>query len=242
MTSVSTIIGDALRESNLIGINATPTDGELTEGLRRLNAIINSLFGYEVGENLKDYPLGTIGQASNWVDYPGPYDRSYVTPNSRMIPNISQAMTVYLPRNPSDGCRIGIVDPLNTLSTYNVTLDGNGRSIVGAPTLVLSTDGLTRTWMYRADLGEWVVLSALTDVTTDELPFPDEFDDYFVTQLAIRTNSKYGRGLADSTLATQQRLQKQLRARYSQHEQMPSELGLIISDYYGYSDFSKGIG
>src|SRR5690606_38163984 len=103
--------------------------------------------------------------------------------NSRLIANNTTDITVWLPSDPGPGSRIAIVDPLGTLTSNTVTLDGNGRSIETALTVTPTTD---TTWMYREDSGDWVRVTALT--ASDEMPFPSEYDDYFIISLAKRLN------------------------------------------------------
>src|SRR5690606_33021371 len=113
--------------------------------------------------------------------------------NSQLVVTNENSITVYLPANPSDGARIGLMDPLGRLATVPVTLDANGRTIETAATLTLDTASTTRTWFYRGDLGDW---QRISDLTTDgTFPFPREFDDYFVTMLAARINPAYEREL-----------------------------------------------
>jgi hypothetical protein len=65
---------------------------------------------------------------------------------------------------------MGIVDPFRRLAAFPVTLDGNGRTIENAATLVLNTNGLNREWFYRADLGGWKKLPALPRPTICRFP------------------------------------------------------------------------
>ena len=58
MTTVSQLITDAYRESNLIAVNSSPTSPEQTEALRLLNRVVKSLFGNEMGDPLDTIPLG----------------------------------------------------------------------------------------------------------------------------------------------------------------------------------------
>jgi hypothetical protein len=216
MTLVSSIILQAYRESNLVSaaVAALDTTRE-TEALNRLNAIVASVLGWEAGENLKQWPVGTAG----YFD-PSPSIRSdvwkYPPINANLVLNVSQAETIYLPERPSDGARIAVQDLQGNLATYNVTLHGNGRLIEAASTLALSTNSLNRTWFYRADLGDWRRVSTLA--TSDELPFPVEFDDMFIILLAIRLNPRYGRKLDEQTAIMLRRAQKMFTARYAQVE------------------------
>jgi hypothetical protein len=219
MTVVSAIITDAYRESNLIGVGRVPTDPQNTEGLTRLQSLIAGVYGHDVGERLEDWMVGYAGQqdpdhcwsANDWA---------YPLPNSRIILNHQNAETIYLPVVPDHGARISVVDVNSVLGTYNVTLMGNGRLIDGVASVVLNTNALNKTWVYNEDVSGWQALSTLA--LTDLLPFPVEFDDYFIITLAGRLNPRYGRSLSDLSLARLQELREQLEARYRQTRNMPA--------------------
>jgi hypothetical protein len=215
MTLVSAILLSAFRESNLVAGSASLNSTQETEALNRFNPLVTSVIGWEAGENLKQWSIGTTGYANppaslrqeNW---------KYPPINSMLVLNHSQAETVYLPECPSDGARIAVQDIRSQLATYNVTLNGNGRMIEAAATLTLSTDDLNRTWFYRADLGDWRRVSTLA--TGDEMPFPVEFDDMFIIMLAARLNPRYGRKMDPLTVSFLDRSRKMFEARYRQSE------------------------
>jgi len=221
VTIVSSIIGDAFRESNILPLGRSPNTLQSTEALRLFNAVISSMYGDEAGEALQDWPLGNFGRES-----PN-YDLAYTdhrinrpTINRRLIAVNEEAKTVYLSLWPQDGARMGIADPFGRLATYPVTLDGNGRTIEGAQTLLLDTNGLFREWFYRADLGQWVRLTSLAD--TDEMPFPSDFDNFFVTLLALRLNPRYGREMDQQSATIFKAEKTKFVARYLQS--MPLEI------------------
>ena len=70
-----------------------------------------------------------------------------------------------------------------------------------------------------------MLYAPLTDSTP--FPFPEEFDDYFITLLAIRLNPAYGQALDEQSKFIFDRAQRQLRARYTQTIQTRSELALL---------------
>ena len=235
MTLASEIIARAYRETNIVPISGSPSTAEQTEALALLQPIILGVLGNAAGVELADLNVG------------GDYDQSsYCTPyapeNARLVLNLSAATTINLPPQPYDGQRIAIVDAAANLATYNLTLDGNGRKIEGAATLALSTNGMDRQWLYRADTANWVKLSALA--TSDEMPFPAEFDTYFVTALALRINPRHGVALAAETQVALKDAEKRLAARYRKprpRQDMPR--GFVSSrDAYGLgvSDFNAG--
>lgn len=216
MTLTPDIITDAYRESNLLAIGATPSTDQVAEGLRRLNVIVSGVYGFEVGEPLQDWPIGVEGlvdeitwQQSMW---------QYPPSNVRFIAANVGAETVYLNPNPADGALVGIIDPMNRLAANPITITGNGRAIEanGTGSVTLNTDGLIRIWIYRAELGQWLRLSDLEGAVDEEFPFPREFDDFFVTRLAMRLNPRYGRQMADASAAELIDVKGKLEARYRQ--------------------------
>jgi hypothetical protein len=86
------------------------------------------------------------------------------------------------------------VDALGNFASSNLTINGNGRLIEGATSVTLNVNGTARQWMYRADTGNWVRISSLA--AGDEMPFPQEFDDYFQVRLALRLVSRHSTSLA----------------------------------------------
>lgn len=217
MTLISTIITDAYREPNLIAAGTTETATETAEGLSRLNRYIRSLMGSEVGDPLIDMPYGNNANIENvyrQTDFERAIEQWHVPKNYRLKLNLSEAKTLRLPPNPEDGARLGVVDASNNLSTYNLTLDGNGSRIENGLEVVLNTDGYSAEWFYRTDTANWARVTDL--VTSDQSPFPDEFDDLLIIGLANRLDPLNGASLS---VASQQRyfeVMKKFRARYSQ--------------------------
>jgi len=234
MTLVSSILLQAYRESNLValGTSALNTNQE-TEALARLNALIASVLGWEAGENLKQWPVGTAG----YQEVPESLRQEiwkYPPINSTLVLNLTQTETIYLPEKPSDGARISVQDPGGNLATYNVTLDGNGRLIEAARTLALNTNSLSRTWFYRADIGDWRRVNTLA--ASDDMPFPVEFDDMFIILLAIRLNPRYGRKLDDQTALMLRRAQSMFSARYAQKEDIEFQPDFVRSPVMGFNN------
>jgi len=189
MTLVSQIITDAYRQGNLVPIGLVPTAEQSAEALRYLNRIVQSSLGSEIGEPLIALPVGNEGYSrpSGYppVDFIG--DSEWFVPgNTRLMLNLSSPTSVYLTPNPEDGARFGVVDDLNNLATNPLTIYGNGHRIAGGTSALLNDNGFYGDWMYRADLGQW--LRALPLNPSDEFPLPAEFDDYYITLLAIRLN------------------------------------------------------
>lgn len=227
MTAVLDIITDAYRESNLIGKGVVPDETEQTDGLRRLQAVVDSTAGFEVGESLQDWPIGL-----NNVDvYPPFYNawnqEIWMRPleNVRLLIDTSITQTIEFPMQPNDGARMAVVDVSGQLATYPITLSGNGRLIDGADSVVLNMDGFTTLYFYRADLANWVTVSPIALDGT--FPFPPEFDDAFVTMLAMRLNPRYGRALSAETTAALTNAWGNLKARYAQSQSRPADIGVL---------------
>lgn len=228
MTLVSEIITDAYRQSNLLAIGTTPTAEQQTEALRYLNRIVKSVFGNEAGDPLTAFPLGgdNISRPSGYPWWGNQPDNDWFVPkNIRVMCNLTQTINLYLHPDPDNGSRFAVQDVSENFSSYNVNVHGNGRLIEGAFNTVLTADGTNKEWFYRDDIGSWVLLSPVS--LSDTFPFPEEFDFFFIIQLAIAVNPAYDAELNTQTQLTYQRALKQLRARYAQHIPVRSELGLI---------------
>ena len=235
MTSISDILFDAARESNTIAATAVAlSDTRQAEALRRFTSLMASVIGWEAGENLKQWPVGTAGYVSPPDCLRADVWR-YPPVNSMLVLNLAAADTIYLPADPSDGARVAVQDLGGNLATYNLTLDGNGRLVESARTLALSTNSLNRAWFYRADLGNWARITTLA--ADDIMPFPVEFDDMFVIMPAMRLNPRYGRKMDDQTAAYLKRMQAMFTARYAQKEDLTarSDLALARMSEQGYS-------
>lgn len=228
MTLTSQIITDAYRQSNLLPLGDSPSLAQQNEGLRYLNRIVKSVFGNEAGDAFEVFPIGrkNIQKPSGypwWNTVPD--DDWFVPKNTRVMLNLEEPVSLYLHPDPDDGSRFALIDSAKNLATYNCTIEGNGRLIENAFNVVLNTNGEDKEWFYRADLGNWLLYSPLT--SNVEFPFPEEFDDYFVTLLAIRLNPSYGQGLDEQSKYIFDRSLRQLRARYTQNIPTHSELGLL---------------
>jgi len=235
MTTLSTIVSDAFRESNLIAISADPTADEIEEALRLLNRNISSIIGYDLGESLEDTPYGrasvTRTSEENYA-YDTLLDSSYARENTRIVLNLEENKTVYLPPVPQDGARIAITDPSNTISSYTFTLNGNGRTIEGAASVSILAGTIESAWFYRADISNWARVDTLTAV--QDSPFPSKYDDLLVIGLAIRLNPRNGQPIDPQSLEVYRNLMKQFRAQYKQNREMSSEEGLLrMSSRYG---------
>lgn len=224
MTLISSIIADAYRESNLIALGREPTAGQVTEGLRLLNALFSAVLGDEAGEGLRDWPLGNYGREIADTALTE-YQRAHPPINHRLIAVNDEAITVYLTPAPQDGSRMSILDPFGRLATAPVVLDANGRTIDGTATKTLDTNGLATEWFYRADLGDWVTVTPKLE--TDEMPFPSDFDNLWMIMLAIRLNPRYGRSLNELSASVFKSERQKFISRYLQSQ--PLEIDDSIS-------------
>jgi hypothetical protein len=248
MTTIRQIIIDALREGGILAVGASPDNDEYAEALRRIQPVIKSLIGNELGEELRDISYGTSGLTNPYgiaADMSNQIQSLYVPNNTRLIFNNSATQTLFLTPNPRDGSRFGVVDNASNLATYPVTINANGRRIETATTLNLATNGMTREWFYRADTGNWARVTDL--VGEDPSPFPSEFDDFLVISLAIRLNPRYGVATSPESIDVLRKVRSQFRARYHQTHQESSEEGLYRltlnsypGDYSSTTDFTTG--
>jgi len=217
MAQVADIITDAYRESNLIAVNATPTADETTEGLNRLQALIKSTLGTDVSYIMEDWTLAnatTITRPSGVPLTSAQASAYYIQPQSRIMASLTVATSVSLDPYPNDGQRFSVIDVAGNFGTYNLTIAGNGRLVNGGASLVLSTNSEVREFMFRSDIGDWVEIDTFT--TADNLPFPTDFDDYFITSLAMRLNRRYGREMSPESVARLNEQRGAIIQRYKQ--------------------------
>lgn len=227
MTTIAQIITDAYQTNNLIAINVIPTADEQAKGLRALNRIFRGLLGNEMGDRLKPLNVGTNNVTRN------PYETSYdlltapyfIPLNARLVLNLNSAGTFYLPTVPEDGSRFAVQDKSGNLSTFPATVLANGNTIENATQLVLNTDNYNQEWFYRADLGDWQKVSNLA--LSDTFPFPEEFEELFISLLALRIDPAEGVPLDDQIGYILKEVNRKFKSRYRQKIEQPSELGLL---------------
>jgi hypothetical protein len=215
VTLISSILFDAYRENNIVPINAALTVNQTAEALRLLNSLFTSVYGDEAGEALQDWPLGNFDRESPAYNLAETeYAINRPTINKRLIAVNEETKTVYFTLYPQDGARMGLIDPFGRLAAFPVTLDANGRTIEGAGSLVIATNGTFAEWFYRADLGDWVRLTS--KAVDDEMPFPSDFDNFFITLLALRLNPRYGRTMDAQSAEIFKSEKRKFVARYIQ--------------------------
>lgn len=225
MSTVAYIVEEAFREAGMLAETQYSTPAQTEQAVARLANLVATAYSAEAGEPLADWPVGTVG-----AEYVHPLtadsQRIWDRPeqNSRLLLNHNEALTIYFAPMPSHGARMQVVDVDGALAAHNVVLDGNGRLIEGARTVTLSTNDLNAAWLYDADAANWTRVSPI--VATGSMPFPEEFDDYFITSLAMRLNPRYGRTISEGTGAALARSLERMRARYAQSQDVAVALPL----------------
>jgi len=222
-TLVSDIIRDSYRESNLIAIGTEPSGAQVIEAMRFINRMVPSVLGFEAGE-----PLTTI-YSKNLTEYDD-------LRNIRL--SLSSARDeITLPDAYEDGLRFAVSDPLGILKTNKLTIKSGSAQINGQSEIEIDEPVEL---FYRADLGDWRVVSPLTEI--DAWPFPIEFDDMFIIMMAYRLNPRYNIGSAQESLSMYRRSLSQFRARYNQSREIRTEIpvcSLDSGENYA-ADFNSG--
>jgi len=238
MTTVAQIITDAYQTNNLLALTATPTAEEEAKALRATNRVFRSLFGAALGEYLKPINVGDNNIIQDPYTFPvaslvAPY---FIPNNARLLLNITSAITVYLPSSPQDGARFALQDKSGNLSTFPITVVANGTTIESATQVAVNTDNANIEWFYRADLGNWQKVSDLA--LLDDFPLPLEFEDLFISLLALRLDPSEGIALDDQIAYVMKQLTKKMNSKYRQKIEAPSELGLLYLTNRSYDAFT----
>jgi hypothetical protein len=229
MTTIRQLVLDGFRESGITPVGTEPTGDEFDEGFRKLQGIIKSLFGNELGEQLSTQSYGNYGLTNAFAsaeDQSGRVNSVYIPNNTRLVFNVNSSNTLYLHPNPDDGARFGVIDNVGNFLTFPQTINGNGRHIELAGSVTLNTNLLNNQWFYRADLGSWVKVLDL--VASDQSPLPSEFDEYLTSMLAMRINPRFGAQTDPELNDILSRMKRQFRSRYRQKNVTGSELALIL--------------
>lgn len=243
MTLASALIQSAFREGNLIPVGKQPTTDQQTETLDKLNRLVRGILGYKMGENLTDWlvpqPQRTSPVSSDYPQFPSYplYQSSTIfqnPPNNQRIVYGGTVQTVYFPQKPNPGSQMALVQATGAgdsgLTGNTITLNGNGYLIQDpADGLLKNTVTFTFStvtpfapvrWFYRDDLAQWILVATLTagtgSVYTDTIPYPPEFDDFFVCALAKRLAPSYAKIVAKETVETALQTESAFLARYRQ--------------------------
>lgn len=224
MTTAGTIVTAGFREGNLVPVGSSPTDNETSEGLDILNRLVLSAFGFTIGNRLVDWQIPAVQRTGNVSrDYPllpgatfhyKPFNTS-PPPNSRIVWDGS-AQHVYFVPDAQDGAVMAAVKGSGAAGAVQgeLTLDGNGRTIAGQPTLVIDGSTLPTQWFYRADYADWREVKPIA--LADDMLFPREMDDLWICALSIRMAPRYGKTVAASTTARFGEMSAIFKARYQQ--------------------------
>jgi hypothetical protein len=199
VATANDIIRRALR---LIGATATgeaPSADEAADALSALNAMLAEIPG-----QLRPVTATEAYQA---------------LPGDDMAVVAASAITITLPDDPADGCRVRIADGNGTFATYNVTINRNDRLIAGAAAnATLNTNGTVRTYEYRQDQASWIVVPA-SYVLADEIQLPALLNDALAYMLAFRIAPEFSAGISAVVGAQAPQAERRLKARYM----MPSQ-------------------
>lgn len=225
MATLNSIVNSAFRESGIVAIGVTPDTNEASEALAHLQNIISSLSGFESGEMLTPVDVGQNGVQYPPINYNNYQYAAYLKEDCRLLCNLSQSTTLYLPPVPNDGATMAAVDLSGNFATYPLIINGNGRQIEGAPSVTLNTNGQSKSWLYRDDLGSWALVSPLTG--TSNSPYPSMYDELLTIMLCKRINPRYGAETAPETEEVYKRLIRHFQAQYRQEREKQVEDGLI---------------
>lgn len=203
MATANDLIARALRLLNVLASGETASADEAADGLVTLNSLLNEYRGHGIGA-----PLTEVSVTS-----------SYETDGneSLLCDTTAGALTVTLPDDPLDGMMVRLVDVANSFASANVTVARNGRQIAGsAANATLSSNGTNRAYFYRADTGNWALVSDL--VLADTQPLPARFDSALAALLAVRLAPEYGRTVSVELADQAERGRLALAAAYDQSE------------------------
>jgi hypothetical protein len=242
MTANSTLIQAAFRESNFIQKGTDPTAVEQAEALRLLQSMVDSLFGSTVGIKYRPwhipYPFNTAPETRRFPAAGGTEDNrpardlKYPPVQSRVILRNTAEQTLYFQNQPMDGAIMSIVD---AGFTANVILDANGmffETTGNTRTLTIEprADGRNprRDYVFREDTASWNQVNALE--LTGEMPFPEQFDDYWITGLALRLAPSFGAKMTEVTLARYKEMTVFIRGWYRQQREV------LVGDAGGNTD------
>lgn len=236
MTTARGIVSGAYRELNIVPLGSKPTDPQLTEGLHRLNGFLRIIFGSKMGELLQDWEIPfaqrTAPVAANFPQAPYPINQDaafmglplsggtgrliypYPPKNSRIVFGATQNETAFFPEQPDDGSRMGLIQGALAGVGVTLTLDGNSRSINGARTVQLTTPFTAARWIYRADMGDWRPVASMA--IDDEMPFPEDMDEYFVLSTARRLAPTNDKTMSPESMILLREAETIFQARYKQ--------------------------
>jgi len=235
MSQAQDIIQSAYRELNLIAIGKTLSTAQITEGLQLLNQAYTYAIGTVAGEFYQNWLLGNYGLEDIYIVDWNQLQLQNPPANVRLVMTAESSMTVWFPPYPSDGARMAFIDPHSLLSTYPILLDGNSNLIEGSNTKLLDTNAISKEWLYRADLGNWLALEVLE--ATDTSPFPDIYDQFFSLLVSLRLSPRSGVGWSAETTAFFKAIKMKFQAQYIQRAPLKRDPSLDWMSRQSYTQF-----
>lgn len=199
MATARETIQTGLEALRVVGFGQAPTSAQAAYCLKALNQHLRQLQGFGASLPLQNVRVESAYQVcTRW-------------PAVRLM--CLGGVTITLPERPIDGQRVAIVDASETADTANISVARNGWLINGAASnYTISTEAANVTLMFRADLGDWIVLADLG--LDDALPFPSDFDEAIALN-AAKTYHRFGQSLSRDAEDRAAEGRRRLRARYA---------------------------
>jgi hypothetical protein len=217
MSTLSEIIQRAFRESQILDIDRAPSTQQVTEALPILRGIIlrhirPAVTTIWIGalESIKEQKGAIFKNFNSYIPNRAVPQDCYVN----MFPD--QARSLLMPPSPGDGARLTFIDVGGTLASFPVTLLGNGNLVNMTASETLSTNNSITSFMFRRDIANWQPVSPVAIIETAAMPFPEEFDDMFVIELATRINPRYGKDMSEVTMQVYESIRSRFMGRYMQ--------------------------
>ena len=218
--TIQTIIEDAYRESNILPLGQSLETNELSDGLSRLQRLVDSWYGQVAGEYVYDWFIPKLDRAPDYALNPRDvYGLNRTQPqypgiNARLVLNLTSDFTVYFPKYPNDGSRMTFVNVGDDTKTFTINpnqknIEGSNASIAINLQQVSSGD-----YFFRSDTQNWQKIEPLT--LAGESPFPAQFDDLMTSALARRLSVSNGQNPSPIIEEVYRRQMDAFRARYKQ--------------------------
>lgn len=214
MTTLSSIISRAYRESQILDITRSPSAAQEAEALEILRGILRRYQRVPVVTLwLGNFDNQKRQRGEIFKNFTRLVDQLALPQDVYLNVNADQPYTVYLPCDPGDGARVNIIDVNNSLAANPLTLNSNGNLINGALTETLSTNGQRIEYIYRRELAEWQTV-VTNPIASSNLPYDMQFDDMFVIELAMRLNPRYSDTMNELSIAAHQNIRQLFVGRY----------------------------
>lgn len=199
MTTVAALVERACRSTGILAEMQTVTAYQSEVAIDAFNEIIDTLPSRGVGDVMTTQRVTS--------------DCTVAAPSVLHV-MATAALTITLPKEPRDGFRVKIVDVAANFATYNATVARNGWLIAGsASDVTLSTNGQSKEYMFRADLGDWADITRPL-AASSAVPFPAEFDGPLSAILGVRMLEVFPREAGQSVYQRADDGLNLLQARY----------------------------